>query len=373
VLGFKPDFESLLQQQTALAPAKREGLLALYQRLQKSKTSTGHARLQRNVFYRLSFILELLHCYENQSTEAPDVVFAQRLPALIEQLVVTGPHDPLDEKLILQAEGLMAHVISSDHRLMIINNLGKGGGVAKTLKFVLRLRIEKTSDLEETVAEFVKRLIPAPPQPPPQPAALIATLKLIPAEKQRMVVRGIMDSDRLRKSEADALGKAVGEALGLKGLDDLQKAAQALPPEIERRMAWERIKDLIARRTEAGEVAAAIRDRLHLKYDADELKQSWLTLTEADAMSLIRIFCQLPYCADGRTDPIARPVMETYVTRLTHEKYASTYNKIATSLRNMFNAKPDSPTLLNFLALVRWTSPEAANKISADIGMHVAA
>jgi glutamyl/glutaminyl-tRNA synthetase len=65
--------------------------------------------------------------------------------------------------------------------------------------------------------------------------------------------------------------------------------------------------------------------------------------------------------------------METYVTRLTHEKYASTYHKIATSLRNMFNAKPDSPTLLNFLALVRWTSPEAANKISADIGMHVAA
>ena len=52
--------------------------------------------------------------------------------------------------------------------------------------------------------------------------------------------------------------------------------------------------------------------------------------------------------ADGRTDSIARPVMETYVTRLTHEKYTAVYHKIVNSLRNMFRAKPDSPTLLNF-------------------------
>ena len=56
----------------------------------------------------------------------------------------------------------------------------------------------------------------------------------------------------------------------------------------------------------------------------------------------IRIFCQVPYLASGKTDPIARTVIETYVTRLTHEKYAGTYNKVLNSLKNMFAAKPDS-------------------------------
>jgi hypothetical protein len=35
----------------------------------------------------------------------------------------------------------------------------------------------------------------------------------------------------------------------------------------------------------------------------------------------------------------------------------------------MFHAKPDNPTLLTFLALVRWANPEAANKLCADVGM----
>ena len=39
----------------------------------------------------------------------------------------------------------------------------------------------------------------------------------------------------------------------------------------------------------------------------------------------------------------------------------------------MFKAKPDSPTLVNFMALVKWVSPEAANKLSTDIGMALAA
>jgi hypothetical protein len=83
----------------------------------------------------------------------------------------------------------------------------------------------------------------------------------------------------------------------------------------------------------------------------------------------------LPYLADGSTDPIARAVMETYVTRLTHEKYAAAYVKVVNSLRNMFKAKPDSPTLVNFLALVKWVDGPAAAKLSADIGMsaHAAA
>jgi hypothetical protein len=103
------------------------------------------------------------------------------------------------------------------------------------------------------------------------------------------------------------------------------------------------------------------------------MKQSWVTLTEADPISFIRVFCQLPYLPDGRTDPVARTVMETYVTRLTHEKYLATYSKVLNSLKNMFRANPHSPTLVNFLNLVRWIDAEAANKIGADVGMAVPA
>ena len=103
------------------------------------------------------------------------------------------------------------------------------------------------------------------------------------------------------------------------------------------------------------------------------MKQSWVTLIEADPISLIRVFCQLPYLPDGSTDPVARAVMETYVTRLTHEKYAATYNKVMNSLRNMHKANPHSPTPLNFIELVKWVDPAAANKLNADVGMAVAA
>jgi len=369
VLAFRSDFETLCEQRASLIPQKRQELQALYQRIQRHKAPTEQARSQKNAFQQLSFVIELLHYYENQSTEAPDVIFAQRLPALIEQLVVTGPQDPLEEKLIARAEGLLAFVISPDHRLMIVNNVGKGGGAGKTLKFVLRLRAEKVADLHHVVTEFVRHLIPPAPEKAPPPQALAALLRLARPEMQRVVVRAIMAYDRMRKAEAEALGKALGAELGLKGLEEEARAQEALSPEMERQLAWGKIKELIARRTDAAAIAAAIRDRLNARYDTDEIRQSWITLTEADPMSLIRIFCQLPYRADGKTDPIARTVMESYVTRLTHEKYASTYHKVVNSLRNMFHAKPDSPTLLNFVALVRWAVPEAATKLCADVGM----
>ena len=78
-------------------------------------------------------------------------------------------------------------------------------------------------------------------------------------------------------------------------------------------------------------------------------------MTEADPISLIRVFCQLRLFA-GRQHglEVARALMESYVTRLTHEKYTTIYNKVANSLRNMHRANPNSPTLVNFLALVKW-------------------
>ena len=370
-LAFKNDFEALFQQHAALIPDKRKDLLALYEKTQRSKASTEQARAQKNAFQRLSFIAELLHFYENQSTEAPDAVFAQRLPGLIEQLALAGPQDKLDEKSITLVESLIAFVISPEHRQMIINNVGKSSDAGKTLKYVLKLRAGKVpgSEPEQVAAEFVKHLIPPSPQKPPPPETLTAVLRLLNPEMQRMVVRAIMSYERLRQEQAEALGKAVAKELDLKELEEPPKPPEAVSIEVERQRAWAQIKDLITRRSEPATIAAAIRDRLHAKYDADEIKESWIALIEADAISLIRIICQLPYLANGKTDPIAHPVLETYVSRLTHEKYAAAYNKVMNSLKNMFTAKPDSPTLINFMALVRWASPEAATKLSTDIGM----
>jgi hypothetical protein len=96
VLNFKNDFEALFQQHSAAGqvPEKWKPLPALYQSIQRGKTPTDAARTLRITFQKISFIIELLHFYEHQNTEPPDVTFAQRLPVLVEQLVVTGPQDP---------------------------------------------------------------------------------------------------------------------------------------------------------------------------------------------------------------------------------------------------------------------------------------
>jgi len=291
VLNFKNDFEALFQQHAAgRSVADRwKSLPALYQSIQRSKAATEAARTPRNTFQKISFIIELIHFYEHQNTEPPDVTFAQRLPVLVEQLAVTGPQDPLDEKLIAQAESLLAFIINPDHRYMVVNNIGKSGGSGRSLRYVLRLRSDRAPSPEELV-EFVKHLIPPVPQKRPSPESIAAVLKLVNADMQLLVVNAIMSCDRLRMDEAEALGRAVGNILGLKGLE-LIKAPQNVPPEVERQLAWGKIKDLITRRNDPTIIAAAIRERLHAKYDADEIRQSWLTLIEADAISLIRIFC----------------------------------------------------------------------------------
>jgi hypothetical protein len=310
-------------------------------------------------------LIELLHYYENQNTESPEVTFAQRLPVLIEQLIVGGT-DQLDEKLIEQAETLLGFIVHNDHRLMVLYNIGKSGGVGKTLKYVMLLRAEEIPDQNQVITDFVKRLIPK--QNAPTLDSLASFVRLVHPNIQPRVVRIVMSTDRIRKDEAEALGKSLAEKLGIKELE-IAKAEPSVPPEMERQLAWEKVKDMIAARSDPGSVAAAVRARLHTKYDADEIRQSWITLTEADPISLIRVFCQLPYLTDGSTDPVARAVMETYVTRLMHEKYAATYQKVMNSLRTMFQANASSPTLLNFMALVRWVDAAAANKLSTDIGM----
>ena len=367
VLGFKPDFETVIQQNSPLTPEKKSALIALYQKVQKSKAADGSAIVQKNAFLKLSIQLELLNYYENQGTESADVIFAQRMPTLIEQLVITSERDQLDEKTIQPAEKLLAYIINNDHRQMVVNNIGKSGGVWRTLKYVLLFRMEKISEPGRASTDFVKHIIPTPQ--PPRPEAVAGVLRLILPAMQTVIVRAIISSDRLSRKDAETLGRAVGKELGLKELEKIIQAEAAITPESERQAAWEKINDLIANRADPAAVTAAVRERLHAKYDGDEVKQSWITLTATDPMSLVRTFCQLPYLADGSTDTIARAVMESYASRLMHEKYTDIYAKIVKSLTNMFKVKPDSPTLVNFLNLLKWIDPEAEKKMAADIGI----
>ena len=46
------------------------------------------------------------------------------------------------------------------------------------------------------------------------------------------------------------------------------------------------------------------------------------------------------------------------------------YAKDVKSLPNKFRVTADSPTLINFLSLVKWVDADAEKKLAADIGMH---
>ncbi len=367
MLAFQSDFEKLLEQNPNVAAARRNELAALHRKVQESKAATEPARAQKNAFLRLSFYAELLYYYANQTTESPDVVFAQRLPPLIEQLVITGERGTLDEKLIKQAEDLLAFIIKPDHRYAVINNMGKAGGLVRTLRFVLTFRAVKLTEIDPVTLELIKHMIS--PGKVPKTAALLPVLRLIPPDMQAVVVRAIAATERLRREDAEAVGKTIAGELGLKNLEARLHASSILSAEQERKIAWGNIEELITRRAVPHDIAAAFRSRLQTRFDADELKQSWLTLTGTDPMSFVRIFCALPFLPDGQTDPTARPILESYVQRLMHEKYAATYAKILTTLRNMFKARADGPALVNFIALVKWIDPEAAAKLGRDIGM----
>jgi hypothetical protein len=369
VLGFRDDFEPSLESDTGLKPEVKAALRSLYHKVQRTKGASAEALAQRQTFARLSFLMELLRFYDEQNTEPPDAVFAQRLPAAVEQLAVPDSQAPLDEEVVKRVEDLLFFILRPEHRHMVVNNLGKGGGAARTLKHVLHLRLNHSADLEHSLNEFVRHLIPAAPQPLPAAADLVRKIRLTPPDIQPLLVGSIMSSDRRLRSELTELGTALAKELGLKKLETTQKASTEIPPEMERRMAWDDVKDMIQKRQDAGSIATAVRHRLHTKYDVEEVKAAWLALTEADPVSFIRIFCQLPYLPGGKTDPMAHAVMQIFIGRLIHEKYAAFYQKVLTSLKNMHKVNPTSPTLTNFLAMVKWADAEAAEKINADLGV----
>ena len=364
MLAFAPDFDALVGQQAAIPEGMKAELLALHARVKASRAPTEAARAQKLAFLKLSFLTELLHYYENQQVESPDIIFAQRLPPLIEQLVIGPDTEQLDEGLIKQAEALLAFVIHPDHRQAVVNNFGKVGGLPKSLRFVLTFRPGKFTEHDPETTEFVKHLFSLGKVP--SPAAFATVLKFLGPDMQKAVIRGIIHSERLRREESLALGKAVARELGLPDMTIVTEQKESV---VDTKQAWEHVKELIASRAGPNDVAQAVRKRLHEKYDADEVKESWLTLAESEPMLLVRVYCLLPYLPDGQTDPIARAVLESYANRLTHEKYAATYNKVIHALRNLFKVKADSPALVNFVALVKWVDPGSADRIAKDVGM----
>jgi hypothetical protein len=360
MLGFKSEFEELLLQNPGVVTVKRAELIALQKKVRQGRES----RPQKIAFLKLSFVLELLHYYENQSTESPDVIFAQRLPPLVEQLVVTGESDPLDENFIKQAEQLLAYIISADYRQAVVNNFGKAGGTSRTLRFVLTFRSAIFTEHDPTTGDFVRHLIAG--QKSPAPGPIIAVLKFLPVEAQMVIVRAMLTTERLRREDAEPLAKELIKQLGLPELPAV--SAGGLTEKMQMG-PWDIIRELIVHRASPNEITDAVRKQLHAKYDADEVKQSWLILSESDPMSLVRVFCLLPYLPDGQTDPIARAVLEAYSNRLTHEKYAATYGKVINALKNLHKVKSDSPALMNSVALVKWVDPGSADKIARDVGM----
>ena len=237
VLAFKSDFEELLKTNAGISAAKRDALADLHQRILKSRADTGEARAQRNLFLRLSFILELLHYYENQSTESPDVIFAQRLPPLIEQLVIASENDPLDERFVKEAEELLAYIVKPDHRFSVINNMGKSGGTARSLRFVLTFRAGEFTQHDPLTAECIRHFIPAGIVP--KPGGITPILRLVSPKMQIVLVRAILSTDRIRRDDATALGKAIAHELGLKEVEQQLTEKAALSPEKERQMAWD--------------------------------------------------------------------------------------------------------------------------------------
>jgi len=233
---------------------------------------------------------------------------------------------------------------------------------------VLLFRSDKVPELGRAISDFIKHLIPTPQAP--RPEALVPILRLILPAMQTIIVRAMASSDRLNRPDAEALTRAVARELGLKELEEVGKPDGAGAAASGNEEPWEKIQELITSRADPAAVTAAVRKRLHDKYDDTEVKQSWITLTATDPMSLVRTFCQLPYQADGTADPIAHAVMGSYASRLMHEKYADIYVKIVKNLTNLFKVNPESPTLVNFLNLLKWVDAEAERKMAADIGIH---
>ena len=110
-------------------------------------------------------------------------------------------------------------------------------------------------------------------------------LRFLSPEAQRVVVRAILNSDRLRREDAEPLGQELIKELGLPQIaisrpDGISDKTQMGPVHHQGTDRQPRF---------ANEITEAIRKQLHAKYDADEVKQSWLVLAESRNQVLVTI------------------------------------------------------------------------------------
>ena len=103
----------------------------------------------------------------------------------------------------------------------------------------------------------------------------------------------------------------------------------------------EHIRGAASAQLRDSEAAVTVTTTSDIDFELAQISEDVISeVGNTDPMAMIKIFCQLPYLANGKTDSIARTVMEAYVSRLTHEKYAATYHKVVNSLKTMFHARP---------------------------------
>ena len=312
--------------------------------------------------------MELLHYYENQSTESPDVVFAQRLPPLVEQLVVTGENDTLDEKFIKQAEELLSHIISARTRQAVVNNFGKAGGASRTLRFILTFRSAIFTEHDPVTADFVKHLLAGQKNPAPGP--IVTVLRFLNAEAQKVVVRAILNSERLGREDSERLARElIKEFWVCRSCQPAEWRAASLRQNTHESLGHHqgthRPSRFAKRNHQAPSANSSTPSTTPTK--SNKAGSSWPNpiRCRSSVYSACCLIC-----------PTARPILlrglfRDVSSRLTHEKYATTYTKVVNALKNLHKVKADSPALLNFIALVRWVDPTSADKLVHDIGMAV--
>jgi len=152
----------------------------------------------------VSLLLELLHYYENQNTEAPDAVFASGCRPH-RAVGAQRPQDKLDERLITQAEGLLAYVITPEHRQWWLTTWAKPAEPRRASIRHASARGKVLASDPDTSFAISSNTSSRPESAPAR--SLVPVLSLIPADMQLLVIVGIMDCDRIRKPEAEALAK----------------------------------------------------------------------------------------------------------------------------------------------------------------------
>jgi len=96
---------------------------------------------------------------------------------------------------------------------------------------------------------------------------------------------------------------------------------------------------------------------------------SWLTLTESDAMTLVRVFCLMPYCPLAR--PTHRPRHPGILRHTAHARKIRRHLHQGPSVPcGIFSrSRPTAPPR-ELITLVKWWMSNPPPGLAKDIGMN---